>query len=60
MSSLRVGSKTDPIRLAVFISGSGTGMLALENYSRDKQLTTRYIRTTVGRIVFNKMILAKV
>lgn len=38
MPSLRVGSKTNPIRLAVFISGSGSGMLALEQYAQENQV----------------------
>ena len=38
MASLRIGSETNPIRLAVFISGSGSGMLALEKYTQEKQV----------------------
>ena len=38
MPSLRVGSETNPIRLAVFISGSGSGMLALEQYAQENQV----------------------
>ena len=37
MANLRVGSETNPIRLAVFISGSGTGMLALEQYAQENK-----------------------
>jgi len=32
MGSIRIGSQTDPIRLAVLISGSGSGMVALANF----------------------------
>lgn len=49
MASLRVGSKTNPIRLAVFISGSGTGMLALENYSRDNEVSFK-----IGVVISDK------
>ena len=38
MPSLRVGSEINPIRLAVFISGSGSGMLALEKYAQENQV----------------------
>ena len=38
MPSLRIGSETNPIRLAVFISGSGSGMLALEKYAQENQV----------------------
>ena len=38
MPSLRVGSETNPIRLAVFISGSGTGMLALKQFAQENQV----------------------
>ena len=38
MPSLRVGSETNPIRLAVFISGSGTGMLALNQFAQENQV----------------------
>ena len=38
MASLRIGSETNPIRLAVFISGSGSGMLALEKYTQENQV----------------------
>lgn len=38
MPNLRVGSETNPIRLAVFISGSGTGMLALKQFAQENQV----------------------
>jgi DNA-directed RNA polymerase beta' subunit len=55
-------NETKPLEIRVNKNGRSMYLFNefLENYSQDKQLTTRYIRTTVGRIVFNKMILAKV
>ena len=38
MPSLRIGSETHPIRLAVFISGSGSGMLALEQFTQENKV----------------------
>ena len=38
MANLRVGSETNPIRLAVFISGSGSGMLALNQFAQENQV----------------------
>ena len=32
MGGIRIGAPTDPIRLAVLISGSGSGMVELANF----------------------------
>lgn len=38
MGSTRIGTPTDPIRLAVLISGSGSGMVALANFQSNHEV----------------------
>lgn len=38
MGGIRIGTPTDPIRLAVLISGSGSGMVALANFQSNHEV----------------------
>lgn len=57
MGSIRIGTPTDPIRLAVLISGSGSGMVALANFQSNHDVAFK-IETVISDKQCNGLIRA--